>query len=594
MSELTAPEDETMPQLRTLWNGAAMSAILAAALRPEDGGAAWIRGCRVERVRYRAGERSIILYALDVEERGGGRRRVWATASTYPDTRGERYHRQLAAAAAAIPAALLPLAAMAYLPSLRALVQVFPLDRHLPSLPALFQDHADLRPLVMAAFGPGAWRILRWSAEPVRYRPALGAAVRIVVEAEAAGECTEVQAGRRTSRIVFAKVYRDDEGGVVHENLCTLEAACRRRRDRFSPVHSLGWSPPLRVLVLAQAPGRSLESLLLAGEKEPLLKALGSTARALANVHRSPRAGRSRVTKEDMLELTATAVRFISLSIPELRKKAEAVLEALRGQLIDVTPAPAHFDRKDEHVFVDAEHFTFIDLDSMAEGDPVFDPAMLAARLRVLPVQQPVPPPSSRLRSRRFSKATSAGCPVPGMSACRSISPAQHSRWRSTSSNTPWGIGRPRRPDWSTMPRRRFWAMFASTRSVARLARRTMGIGEEPISTVTGKCWCRHVQLTICSTLFATNLIAYYAIGTGVTGQFHIDIRGVRQRKAECTDPLGVSGDIGDELDLVLALREWRHVELMLKVSRFTPGAAFASNRRDPAHAVEFGVTVNF
>ena len=57
---------------------------------------------------------------------------------------------------------------------------------------------------------------------------------------------------------------------------------------------------------------------------------------------------------------------------------------------------------------------------------------------------------------------------------------------------------------------------------------------------------------------------------------------------------MGVSGDIGDELDLVLALREWRHVELMLKVSRFTPGAAFASNRRDPAHAVEFGVTVNF
>lgn len=60
------------------------------------------------------------------------------------------------------------------------------------------------------------------------------------------------------------------------------------------------------------------------------------------------------------------------------------------------------------------------------------------------------------------------------------------------------------------------------------------------------------------------------------------------------TDPLGVSGDIGHELDLVLALREWRHVELMLKLSRFTPGAAFAANRRDPAHAVELGVTVNF
>ena len=60
------------------------------------------------------------------------------------------------------------------------------------------------------------------------------------------------------------------------------------------------------------------------------------------------------------------------------------------------------------------------------------------------------------------------------------------------------------------------------------------------------------------------------------------------------SDPLGASSDIGHELDLVLALREWRHVELILKLSRFTPGAAFADNRRDPAHAVELGVTVNF
>lgn len=60
------------------------------------------------------------------------------------------------------------------------------------------------------------------------------------------------------------------------------------------------------------------------------------------------------------------------------------------------------------------------------------------------------------------------------------------------------------------------------------------------------------------------------------------------------TDPLGLSGDIGRELDLVLVLREWRQVELTFKWLRFTPGAAFASNRRDPAHAIEFGVAVNF
>ncbi|NMM05194.1 alginate export family protein [Polaromonas sp.] len=60
------------------------------------------------------------------------------------------------------------------------------------------------------------------------------------------------------------------------------------------------------------------------------------------------------------------------------------------------------------------------------------------------------------------------------------------------------------------------------------------------------------------------------------------------------TDPLGANGDIGRELDLAVVLREWRQVELTFKWSRFKPGAAFASNRRNPARAIELGMSVNF
>jgi alginate production protein len=59
-------------------------------------------------------------------------------------------------------------------------------------------------------------------------------------------------------------------------------------------------------------------------------------------------------------------------------------------------------------------------------------------------------------------------------------------------------------------------------------------------------------------------------------------------------DPLGTSGDIGREIDLLIALREWRQLELTLRWSRFTPGAAFAADRRDPAHALELGAALNF
>ncbi|EHR72767.1 hypothetical protein BurJ1DRAFT_3967 [Burkholderiales bacterium JOSHI_001] len=58
--------------------------------------------------------------------------------------------------------------------------------------------------------------------------------------------------------------------------------------------------------------------------------------------------------------------------------------------------------------------------------------------------------------------------------------------------------------------------------------------------------------------------------------------------------PLGSSRDIGVEWDLALSLREWRQWELTLRWSRFKPGAAFADNERDPAHALELGAALNF
>lgn len=58
--------------------------------------------------------------------------------------------------------------------------------------------------------------------------------------------------------------------------------------------------------------------------------------------------------------------------------------------------------------------------------------------------------------------------------------------------------------------------------------------------------------------------------------------------------PQGRNGRIGQEVDLMLALREWQHWEFTLVISRFRPGDAFAANRRDAAHGLELGATLNF
>lgn len=59
-------------------------------------------------------------------------------------------------------------------------------------------------------------------------------------------------------------------------------------------------------------------------------------------------------------------------------------------------------------------------------------------------------------------------------------------------------------------------------------------------------------------------------------------------------DPQGTSRDVGREINLLLAVRESRHVEFTVKASQFRPGTAFAPNRRDTARAVEVGVAINF
>jgi alginate production protein len=59
-------------------------------------------------------------------------------------------------------------------------------------------------------------------------------------------------------------------------------------------------------------------------------------------------------------------------------------------------------------------------------------------------------------------------------------------------------------------------------------------------------------------------------------------------------DPAGTNRDIGRELDLLFALREWKHVEFTLRLARFLPGEAFPAGQRDAAHSVEIGATLNF
>ena len=59
-------------------------------------------------------------------------------------------------------------------------------------------------------------------------------------------------------------------------------------------------------------------------------------------------------------------------------------------------------------------------------------------------------------------------------------------------------------------------------------------------------------------------------------------------------EPAGTQRDIGREIDLLFALREWQHLELTLRLAQFRPGAAFAPALRSTANSAELGIALSF
>ena len=106
-----------------------------------------------------------------------------------------------------------------------------------------------------------------------------------------------------------------------------------------------------------------------------------------------------RRSKERSLARAKKAADFLKWACPELSQRIDRIYSELDKRLSDDICRPAHLDLKADHIFLDDDVVTFIDFDCAAGGDPVLDPAMLLARLNVMPDLLPV----SHGRVRNFA-----------------------------------------------------------------------------------------------------------------------------------------------------------------------------------------------
>jgi hypothetical protein len=400
--------DPAFPQLGVATDPALMKQTFRTYLRPVGGKVYDIEDCRLTRFRYRQDSRCFLLYTLRLVEPDTDRERdVQVTGLLYAEKdKAEQVWRKLKATdpQQEIPDGWLTFEPVSFVPELDMLVQVFPYNHRLPALPVLAAGPPpELEPVLLGRFGPGDWRVQAWNIEPVRYRDQ-GAVLRYTAKGR------DAATGTRREKSFYAKVYRYKKVEQTHQTLRALWSQAGANGEAFTVVRPLAYLSDLRALILEEAPGTPLDEILL-GDGDTT-GAVRRVARALAAFNQGDApATTQRYLLADHAAYLERASRVLGRGCPHLRPEVESIIEGVLAGLEEVPLMPTHRDLKADHIFLDGERTTFIDLDMFAKADPVLDPARLLTRLAMPAPLFPIPRERARAAAWEFAEEYFAHVP---------------------------------------------------------------------------------------------------------------------------------------------------------------------------------------
>ncbi len=396
------PADPDFPQLKIASDPALMLEMFRAHLKPLPGKVYQIQNCVPFRFRCRQStSRCVLQYTLRlVEPSTGGELNQWVTGVVYAEEgEAQRLWQEMGAAdpGQEIPEGWRSFEPICFIPSLQMLVQVFPYDRKLPNLCRVMSVASRfLDPLMLARLGQGQWRVEQRDIQPTRYRTELGAALRYTMRAH-----DGLTAKGQTLRC-YLKVYRSQRGEGMLEFLQSLSARAGNGHGLYSVVSPIAYLRELRTLVLEEAAGTSLQQLLLGcGDWAAKVRVVARAVAAFNQGSPLPSDGRGgrgegdgrgvrgegalginrHHSLADQFDDLKQASSLVQWACPEIRAETKAITAAVVAGLEEVPAAPIHRDLKPDHIFLDGDRVIFIDLDSVALGDPVRDPAHLFAYL---------------------------------------------------------------------------------------------------------------------------------------------------------------------------------------------------------------------
>jgi Phosphotransferase enzyme family len=376
-------------------------------LRSLNGKACQIRECQLCRTSFKKGGDRHIQYTLRLADpRTGIERTQWVVVTMHAGRRSREIWEKLRRSESKqeTPYTSSAFTPFSYIPQLEMLMQAFPYDHRLPSLPLLMAGPpSEVEPLLLSRFGPGDWQIEAWDIEPVRYLPELKATLRYT--ARARDRATNQVEERR----FYAKIYNDEEGEQTHLVLQALWDKTSAGGMGFIVGKPIAYLSDLRALFQEETPGTSLRSILL--QEEDATPVIRKAARALAPLH----LGQMDTPRRHSLRKTVIALErsgnFLRRGCPSLKARIETIVDTVATGLEEIPLAPAHRDLRPEHILFDGNRFGLLDLDKFAEADPVLDVANLLARFVAMPFLTELPHDRARIAAWTFAEEYFAHVP---------------------------------------------------------------------------------------------------------------------------------------------------------------------------------------
>ena len=374
------PAHPCFPQLKIASNPKLMLDLFRQHLKPVSMKSVVIEECVPVRFRWKSdGSRCILQYELRVlhtDDRSPNEHQssnVWVTSVLYPEMGdAEKAWSELRAGDHNIARDLLIFEPLTLISELQMVVHAFPFDRLIHGLSSTLRGPwPELQQRLLACFGPDRWEVERQLVEPLRYLHEQGAVLRYTVHARSAAE-------RQTKRF-YAKVYRTRHGEQVNKLLQQIHHILNGATAKFTVVDPLFYCSERRCLVLAEAPGRSLQEIL--SDSEEGIDSVRPVARALAAFNQSEVPAVVSHSACEQLGFLQSAAELLRWACPSSIAVIDDVVNQANARLRDVPHRPIHWDLKTDHIFLDGEQVIFIDLDTVSLGDPARDPGHLAAHI---------------------------------------------------------------------------------------------------------------------------------------------------------------------------------------------------------------------